>query len=79
MIRVAQLTKGYGDNPVLRGIDLRIEAGEFVVILGQSGAGKSTLLRCMNRLAQADSGTLQVAGSMRCSPATSASCAAGWR
>ncbi|MFJ3262100.1 phosphonate ABC transporter ATP-binding protein [Pseudomonas sp. NPDC086581] len=62
MIRVAQLTKGYGDNPVLRGIDLRIEAGEFVVILGQSGAGKSTLLRCMNRLAQADSGELQVAG-----------------
>ena len=62
MIRVAQLTKGYGDNPVLRGIDLRIEAGEFVVILGQSGAGKSTLLRCMNRLAKADSGELQVAG-----------------
>jgi len=62
MIRAAQLTKGYGDNPVLRGIDLRIEAGEFVVILGQSGAGKSTLLRCMNRLAQADGGELQVAG-----------------
>lgn len=62
MIRVEQLTKGYGDNPVLRGIDLRIEAGEFVVILGQSGAGKSTLLRCMNRLAHADDGTLEVAG-----------------
>lgn len=62
MIQVHQLTKHYGDNPVLRGIDLRIGAGEFVVVLGQSGAGKSTLLRCMNRLARADSGTLQVAG-----------------
>ncbi|KAF0251581.1 phosphonate ABC transporter ATP-binding protein [Pseudomonas putida] len=62
MIRIRQLTKGYADNPVLRGIDLDVQAGEFVVILGQSGAGKSTLLRCMNRLAQADTGELQVAG-----------------
>ncbi|MBK3867564.1 phosphonate ABC transporter ATP-binding protein [Pseudomonas stutzeri] len=62
MIRVSQLTKHYGNNPVLRGIDLQIGAGEFVVILGQSGAGKSTLLRCMNRLALADGGELEVAG-----------------
>lgn len=62
MISISQLTKHYGDNPVLRGIDLKVSAGEFVVILGQSGAGKSTLLRCINRLIQADSGTLTVAG-----------------
>ena len=62
MIRVRQLTKHYGANPVLRGIDLDVEPGQFVVVLGQSGAGKSTLLRCMNRLVRADSGTLQVAG-----------------
>ncbi|TBU73266.1 phosphonate ABC transporter ATP-binding protein [Phytopseudomonas daroniae] len=62
MISVHRLTKHYGNNPVLRGIDLQIGAGEFVVVLGQSGAGKSTLLRCMNRLAQADGGELQVAG-----------------
>ena len=62
MIRIRRLAKGYADNPVLRGIDLDVQAGEFVVILGQSGAGKSTLLRCMNRLAKADSGELQVAG-----------------
>jgi phosphonate transport system ATP-binding protein len=62
MIRISQLTKHYGDNPVLRGIDLEVSAGEFVVVLGQSGAGKSTLLRCINRLVQADSGTLNVAG-----------------
>ncbi len=62
MIRARQLTKQYGSNAVLRGIDLDIQAGEFVVILGQSGAGKSTLLRCMNRLVQADAGELSVAG-----------------
>ncbi|WP_134677251.1 MULTISPECIES: phosphonate ABC transporter ATP-binding protein [Pseudomonas] len=62
MIKVRQLTKHYGDNPVLCGIDLHVGAGEFVVVLGQSGAGKSTLLRCMNRLAQADGGELEVAG-----------------
>ena len=62
MISIRQLTKHYGSNPVLRGIDLEVAAGEFVVVLGQSGAGKSTLLRCINRLARADSGTLTVAG-----------------
>nr|WP_314527155.1 phosphonate ABC transporter ATP-binding protein [uncultured Pseudomonas sp.] len=62
MISIRQLTKHYGSNPVLRGIDLDVAAGEFVVVLGQSGAGKSTLLRCINRLVQADSGTLSVAG-----------------
>lgn len=62
MISIRQLTKHYGSNPVLRGIDLEVAAGEFVVVLGQSGAGKSTLLRCINRLVQADSGTLSVAG-----------------
>jgi phosphonate transport system ATP-binding protein len=62
MISIRQLSKHYGSNPVLRGIDLDVAAGEFVVVLGQSGAGKSTLLRCINRLARADSGTLNVAG-----------------
>ena len=62
MISIRQLTKHYGPNPGLRGIDLEVAAGEFVVVLGQSGAGKSTLLRCINRLVQADSGTLSVAG-----------------
>ena len=62
MIRLRGLTKRYGANEVLRGVDLRAGGGEFLVILGQSGAGKSTLLRCMNRLAQADTGEMTVAG-----------------
>lgn len=62
MIRVRHLTKRYGANSVLQGVDLDAAAGEFVVILGESGAGKSTLLRCMNRLAVADGGELAIAG-----------------
>ncbi|MEG2880363.1 MAG: phosphonate ABC transporter ATP-binding protein [Comamonas sp.] len=62
MIHIRQLRKCYGSNQVLHGIDLDVQPGEFVVMLGLSGAGKSTLLRCLNGLAQADSGTLQVGG-----------------
>ena len=68
MIRIRQLTKRYGDNAVLRGVDLDAAPGEFVVVLGESGAGKSTLLRCVNRLAVADGGELEVGGmdAVRC-------------
>jgi phosphonate transport system ATP-binding protein len=62
VIRIRRLTKQYGDNAVLRGVDLDAAAGEFVVVLGESGAGKSTLLRCVNRLAVADGGELNVDG-----------------
>ena len=68
MIRIRNLTKTYGDNAVLRGVDLDAAKGEFVVVLGESGAGKSTLLRCVNRLAVADGGELNVDGmdAVRC-------------
>lgn len=62
MITVRSLTKHYGSNAVLRGIDLDVAAGEFLVILGPSGAGKSTLLRCMNGLVTPTSGELVAAG-----------------
>lgn len=62
MIEVRGLAKRYGANSVLRGVDLDVGSGEFLVILGQSGAGKSTLLRCLNRLVRPDSGMLKVAG-----------------
>ena len=62
MIHIRQLRKSYGSTPVLHGIDLDVRPGEFLVMLGLSGAGKSTLLRCINGLAQPDSGTLKVGG-----------------
>ncbi|HXV79001.1 MAG TPA: phosphonate ABC transporter ATP-binding protein [Candidatus Binatia bacterium] len=61
ILEIKDLHKAYGENiQVLRGINLRIEQGEFVCILGPSGAGKSTLLRCVNRLIEASSGAVLV-------------------
>jgi polar amino acid transport system ATP-binding protein len=54
--------KSFGNNEVLRGIDLDVDAGEVVVILGPSGSGKSTFLRCINNLETMDSGFIEVAG-----------------
>ncbi|MFL9923016.1 phosphonate ABC transporter ATP-binding protein [Herbaspirillum lusitanum] len=62
MIRIRALTKQYGSNAVLRGVDLDVAAGEFLVVLGPSGAGKSTLLRCINGLVSPSSGELVAAG-----------------
>ncbi|UTT87153.1 phosphonate ABC transporter ATP-binding protein (plasmid) [Vibrio pelagius] len=62
MLKINNLHKSYGDNQVLRGIDLTINEGEFVVILGPSGAGKSTLLRCINRLTEATDGEIELNG-----------------
>jgi multiple sugar transport system ATP-binding protein len=54
------LSKSYGDVAVLRGVDLRIEDGEFVVLVGPSGCGKSTLLRLIAGLEQASSGEIRI-------------------
>jgi len=62
MIKIRSLTKQYGKNVVLRGIDLDVVPGEFLVVLGPSGAGKSTLLRCINGLITPSGGELSVAG-----------------
>lgn len=62
IIEVKDLHKSFGDNEVLRGIDLDVAEGEVVVIIGASGSGKSTLLRCLNRLEAIDSGQVVVAG-----------------
>ncbi len=62
MIKIRSLTKQYGKNVVLRGIDLDVIPGEFLVVLGPSGAGKSTLLRCINGLITPSGGELSVAG-----------------
>lgn len=56
MIEVINLTKSYGDLQVLKGIDLTIEQGEKVVVIGPSGSGKSTMLRCLNCMEDPTSG-----------------------
>ena len=60
MISFEQVNKHYGDFHVLKNINLTIETGEVVVVVGPSGSGKSTLLRCMNRLEEITDGSLIV-------------------
>lgn len=60
MIRTRKLRKYFGSNHVLRGIDLTIEDGEVLVIVGSSGSGKSTLLRCLNLLEKPTYGSVFV-------------------
>ena len=62
MITIRGLTKRYGDFDALKGIDLDVAPGEFLVVLGPSGAGKSTLLRCINRLAEPTQGDIRIDG-----------------
>ncbi|MCD9062660.1 amino acid ABC transporter ATP-binding protein [Staphylococcus chromogenes] len=56
MIKINKLYKSFGEHDVLKGIDLNIQQGEVVAIIGPSGSGKSTLLHCMNLLEQPTKG-----------------------
>ncbi|MDW4550782.1 amino acid ABC transporter ATP-binding protein [Defluviimonas sp. D31] len=61
-LELTQVWKSFGSNPVLRGIDLAVNEGELVCLIGASGSGKSTLLRCMNLLEPVDEGRILLDG-----------------
>ena len=58
MIALSAIEKRFGDNPVLRGVDLAVSEGRVTALIGPSGSGKSTLLRCVNLLEIPQAGTL---------------------
>ena len=62
LLNVTALHKYYGDNHVLKGIDLKVEEGEVVAIIGRSGSGKSTFLRTLNGLESINDGVIEVDG-----------------
>ncbi|WP_307793724.1 amino acid ABC transporter ATP-binding protein [Microbacterium stercoris] len=61
-IVVQDLHKSFGDNKVLKGIDLTVAQGEVVAVIGPSGSGKSTLLRCLNKLEEPTAGHVIIDG-----------------
>jgi len=62
LVTLERVNKSFGQLHVLHDIDLTVEAGEVVVVIGPSGSGKSTLCRCINRLETIDSGTIKIDG-----------------
>lgn len=62
MIELKDLHKSFGQNQILKGVDLKVNRSEVVVIIGPSGSGKSTLLRCVNYLEVPTSGTVTIDG-----------------
>jgi polar amino acid transport system ATP-binding protein len=62
LLEIAGVSRRLGGRTVLDGIDLDVESGEIVALIGRSGSGKSTLLRCIGALDRADSGTIRVDG-----------------
>ncbi len=62
LIEVEKLSKNYGWLPVLRGLDLQVQRGEFLLLLGANGSGKSTLLRLLCGLSKASTGAIRIGG-----------------
>ena len=62
ILSVKNLTKKFGDNQVLKGVDLDVYEGDVVAIIGPSGCGKSTFLRCVNCLEDPSGGSIMFDG-----------------
>jgi phospholipid/cholesterol/gamma-HCH transport system ATP-binding protein len=62
VVQIEDLHKSFGDNHVLKGVNLKILKGENIVVLGKSGSGKSVLIKCMVRLLDIDKGSVVVLG-----------------
>ncbi|AWB33894.1 amino acid ABC transporter ATP-binding protein [Orrella marina] len=62
ILEIIGLRKAYADNEVLKGIDLEINPGQLVFVIGPSGSGKSSLLRCCNRLEESSGGQILIDG-----------------
>jgi ABC-type polar amino acid transport system ATPase subunit len=70
LLEARQVRKVFGENEVLKGVDLLVARRELVFLIGPSGSGKSTLLRCCNRLEEASAGTIRIDGIDLLSPRT---------
>ncbi|MDY5130603.1 ATP-binding cassette domain-containing protein, partial [Actinotignum timonense] len=64
MVDVCNVYKSFGDHTVLKGVNLAVQRGEVVVLLGPSGSGKSTLLRCLNELETITAGRIYLDGEL---------------
>ncbi len=62
MLELSSVSKSFGDKQVLQGLNLSVQEGDVICLIGASGCGKSTLLRCVNLLDQLDSGTINFLG-----------------
>ncbi|GGA79137.1 peptide ABC transporter ATP-binding protein [Nitratireductor aestuarii] len=62
VLQISDLRKSFGSEEVLKGVNLTVQRGEVVVLLGSSGSGKSTFLRCINRLEEPTSGSITLNG-----------------
>ena len=66
MLKINNVKKKFGSTEVLKGVNLEIEQGEILVVVGHSGGGKTTLLRCVNALEHCDEGDIEINGKILC-------------